>query len=168
VGVNLASFLGEPSNMHKRGIHAAYAREYFRCAPVGTIGGSSDAHAVPVPSEVHVLSTPPEDVYAMALTQDEFFKTADSVDLHVEIPTSSAPEVRGQSDTSQLFVSQRMHSVLTARTSRSPSRTIVLEAALHLITVGFCDVRQHSQINVKWALGLLHFAVWVQLKMTKN
>ena len=29
-------------------------------------------------------------------------------------------------------------------------------------------MRQQKQINVKWALTLLHFAVWLQLKKTKQ
>ena len=74
VGVDLSSFLREPVNMHKQGIHAAYAREYFRCAPIAEDLGSTHAKALPVPSEARVATSTPDKVFALALSQDDFLR----------------------------------------------------------------------------------------------
>ena len=39
---------------------------------------------------------------------------------------------------------------------------------MHVIHKGFCDVRPNKLINVKWALTLLHVAVWIQIKLSKK
>ena len=64
----------------------------------------------------------------------------------------------------QPAVQVRSHLVAFAR--RAPSHTLVIEAAAHLIVNGVCHVRGKGGINVKWALALLHFSIWVQLKMS--
>ena len=75
--------------------------------------------------------------------------------MHTEIPEKQKKNV------------QQVHSRLTRFRGRAPSHTLVLEAAMHMIQQGFCDIAGANQINVKWALALLQFAVWVQLKRSQ-
>ena len=61
-----------------------------------------------------------------------------------------------------------LQACLTTFSTRQPSHTLVLEAAMHVIHKWFCDVRPSTLINVKWALTLLQVAVWIQVKLSKK
>ena len=39
---------------------------------------------------------------------------------------------------------------------------------MYIIAQGICNVKKKGVINVKWAMALLHFSVWVQLKMSSR
>ena len=152
----LLSFFGDPPNLKKKGAHAAYAREYFRFAPKERTLTWDTTSAEPQPS-----SASSECAHGIALEQDALFKKVDALK---EDSNSAHIQVRTEAPEKRQVNAQQVHSLLIHFQGRAPSHTMVLEAAMHLIQVGFCDIADVNQINVKWALALLQFAVWVQLK----
>ena len=155
VVADLSTFLGEPGNMHKRGPEAAYAREYMRHAPVVATSTSSNS-LTPLPAEKATTSASTEWINAMALAQEDFFVRVDRADLHVEV--TIVPDRSDDDQRAKTTSKESVHALLSSQNHRQPSRTYVLEAAIDLIHRGVCDVRQSQQINVKWAMALLHFA----------
>ena len=166
-GVDLHTFLGEPVNLHKRGLHASYSREYFRFAPVASASKERSASArMVLPLEAPVRDASAAWVNAMALAQDKFFKQVDAFQLEPSVPEAcsmSDPDSSAERNSKDATCS-----ILTTFAGRRPSHTLILEAAIHLLQQGLCNVRGKDVINVKWAMALLHFSVWVQLKKVTN
>eukprot|EP00973_Karenia_brevis_P060662 8436852-Karenia_brevis.AAC.1 len=90
--------------------------------------------AMPLQGDAPVASGGTAYVNAVAESQASFFKKLDSFDLQAEAAYStstvnvSTPEKKG---TSIPFA--KVHSILSSFSSRRPSHTLVLEAAMHLI-----------------------------------
>eukprot|EP00973_Karenia_brevis_P061191 8508968-Karenia_brevis.AAC.1 len=55
-------------------------------------------------------------------------------------------------------VQDNIRAQLSVFSTRRPSHTYILEAAMHLIKHRACDLRGRDEINAKWAIALLHFA----------
>lgn len=166
-GADLHQFLGEPSNLSRKGPNAKYARDYVRSAPCNSeTVCTGDAPSILLPVETRLSQASSQWLHALAVAQEAFFKKVDLFDL--DISASSSQEGQTQAGVreacKQPAVQVRSHLVAFAR--RAPSHTLVIEAAAHLIVNGVCHVRGKGGINVKWALALLHFSIWVQLKMS--
>jgi len=111
---------------------------------------------------------PPESLQVFVLAQQKFFR---QVDAYKIVDTTLRPQTPAASDDAKGETTEmitRAHSLLTMVSKRPLSHTYVLEAAFYLIRNGCCHVRGKDVINVKWARTLLHFAVWVQLKMSRQ
>ena len=74
--VQLEFFLGEPSNIHRKGPEAKYATEYLRCAPIDSFDTANPQKMKRsmLRLEEHVTSLTPDAVNAMSLQQERFFK----------------------------------------------------------------------------------------------
>ena len=90
-------------------------------------------------------------VNALAVTQEAFFAKMNKLELEDDAVESvhnllgeHVPAADRNSDAS-------LHASLTTFTTRKPSHTLVLEAAMHVIHKLFCDVRQSEVVNVNWA-----------------
>jgi hypothetical protein len=99
IGVDLHSFLEEPSNLNKKGPHAAYAREYYRCAPTqSSVTSRARMSSRLLPADARLLTGSSEWAQAMAVTQEQFFKSVDAYQID-DIPKHSvdpqAPKRQG-------------------------------------------------------------------------
>ena len=164
----ISKFLGEPVNLHRRGPHAAYAREYFQLSPKVHTHAIGKVGDMPLPADTPVASGGAAYVNALAETQTSFFKKLDEFDVQAETACNTSHADVSTPDRGKSVPRSEVHSALSSFSSRRPSHTLVLEAAIHLIQHGFCDIRNSDRINVKWALVLLHFAIWMQLKMSRK
>ena len=167
--MDLYQFLGEPSNLSRKGPNAKYARDYVRSAPCNSeTVCTGDAPPILLPVEARLSQASSQWLHALAVAQEAFFKKVDLFDLDVSASLSQEdqPQEGVQEACKQPAVQVRSHLVAFAR--RAPSHTLVIEAAAHLIVNGVCHVRGKGGINAKWALALLHFStvIWIQLKMS--
>jgi len=166
-GVDVMSFLGEPSNLQTKGPHGSYSREYVKFAPKTVqqqplLQTSMDF----LPPDESLMKASPEWVNAMQLSQENFFKKIDTFEIDAAVSSMTSDDPGASRDTAPKQMQEKVRSVLTTHAGRPRSHTLVLEAAFHLIESGFCNIRAKNVVNVKWALVLMHFATWVQLKMS--
>ena len=167
-----STFLGRPSNIDKtrRSAEGNYSRDYDRLAgEVGLTAPAAPSKTVALERETPVIRSRTLKVHHMEANLHRFYKKLDDFRFPLESLQSSAQQPKSRESDQWLHTlrekSQELHQIIPPTIK---SNTVVYDAAAFLIRQGVLNVKDTPYVNVKQARALLHFAHWLQQRLSRE